>query len=209
MSENFTDTNAPTDYDFANKDTLTGLLRHVLRENSKNHEDMLPGIVVAYDRVSNMATIQPQIKILTKDNKIVSRVQHTSIPVFAYGGGGFVISFPVKAGDKGWIKANDRDISLYMQAQAESGPNTNRLHSFRDGMFFPDAMASFTVASVDIGNMVIQNLAGTVKIAISNLGIAFTTPNANGLTHNGVPIGASHAHTNVQTGSDVSGPPVA
>jgi hypothetical protein len=203
-----TDTTAPTDYDFANKDSLTGLLRHVLREDGKSHEDMLPGMVVAYDRVSNLATIQPMIKILTKDNKIISRAQNTSIPVFAYGGGGFVISFPVKAGDKGWIKANDRDISLYMQAQAESGPNTNRLHSFRDAMFFPDALASFTVAEGDLGNMVIQNLAGTVKIALSETGIAFSTPSGSSLTHNGVPIGATHVHINAG-GTGDSGPPLA
>ncbi len=41
----------------------------------------------------------------------------------------------------GWIKANDRDISLIFQRGGlEDQPNTARLHSFSDAMFFPDTI---------------------------------------------------------------------
>ncbi|OWK42477.1 hypothetical protein [Fimbriiglobus ruber] len=43
-------------------------------------------------------------------------------------------------GDTGWIKANDRDISLFKQTTAASSPNTARLHDFADAMFFPDTL---------------------------------------------------------------------
>jgi hypothetical protein len=182
---------------------LTGLLRHVLRSEKKAHEDMLPGEVVAYDRATNLATIQPMIKILTTNNTLVSRGQNTNVPVFAYGGGGFVISFPVKAGDKGWIKANDRDISLYMQAQAEAGPNTQTLHSFNNAMFFPDAMQSFTINEADEASLVIQSLDGTTRFVMGSNSIKMYSGT---LTHNDVDISAVHVHGNGNDGENTTAP---
>jgi hypothetical protein len=194
-------TTAPPLYDFSDKNSLIGLLRFAFRKVKMTTDDMLPAVVVDYDRVSNTATVQPQIKILTTDNKLIARTQHASIPVFAYGGGGFVINFPLKPGDRGWIKANDRDISLYTQSMLQSGPNTFRLHSFEDGMFFPDVLTGFDIAGEDSENMVIQSLDGTTRIAIGAGIINAVTPNVSmrmsgttiafecvTLTHNGNPI---------------------
>lgn len=206
-------TNNPPIYDFANKGTLVGMLEEVLRKVLLNTDDMLPAKVIAYDRTANVATVQPLIKILTTTGELVSREQSVSIPVFTIGGGGFCVSFPIQQGDTGWIKANDRDISLYMQSALESGPNTDRLHSFEDALFFPDILNKYTIAGTDASNMVIQNYAGTVKISLSETSINMTATNialtSTTLTHNGVNIGATHDHnyipgTNPQT---VTGPP--
>jgi hypothetical protein len=221
MATNNQTTTAPPLYDFSDKGSLIGMLKFAFRKNQMSTDDMLPAVVVSYDRVSNTVTVQPQIKLLTTDNKLISREQFVAIPVFAYGGGGFVINFPVKQGDRGWIKANDRDISLYTQNMLESGPNTFRLHSFEDGMFFPDVLTGFDIASEDAENMVIQSLDGTTKIAVGTGVINAVIPGASirmsgtaiaiqstTLTHNGVPIGSTHIHDLVQPGSGNSGPPI-
>jgi hypothetical protein len=152
-------------------------------------DDMLPARVISYDRASNRALVQPLIVIVTTDDKQVQRAQVASVPVFQMGGGGFVMSFPIAVGDIGWIKANDRDISIFKQTMASSAPNTQRKHSFEDAVFIPDTMLhGVTIAGEDSNNLVIQNLVGTVKLAfwptfmkmLGRLGIG-GSPNANAI----------------------------
>ncbi|OWK37005.1 Gp138 family membrane-puncturing spike protein [Fimbriiglobus ruber] len=155
---------APPSRNPADNDTLTGLLKLVLTKALQNTADMLPARVIAYDRTTNCAQVQPLIAVVTTANQVVQRAQVASVPVFQYGGGGFVLSFPVMTGDTGWIKANDRDISLFKQTTAASSPNTARLHDFADAMFFPDTLLNgVTIATEDAANAVLQNFAGTVK----------------------------------------------
>ena len=207
--------NAQPIYDFANKDTLAGLLRHFYEKALQNTDDMLPATIVAYDRQTNLATVQPNILIVTTAGQTKKRAPLANVPVFAMGGGGFVVNFPLVNGSTGWIKATDRDISLYMQSAVQSPPNTNRLHSFNDGMFFPDVMKGFSIAGADANNLVIQSLDGTTKISMGIGTLTLAVPGASvamtqnsialqstTLTHNGVDIGAMHKHpvTGVQAG---------
>jgi hypothetical protein len=146
---------------------LTGGLRNILRKTFQNIHGQLPASVVVYDRVKNRAQVKIMIPIVGTNGTIKSRDPIASIPVLALGGGGFCINFPLKPGDFGWIRANDRDISLFLQSLAESKPNTFRLHSFEDGMFVPDAFNKYTFDQTDdAANMVIQSYDGTVKITL-------------------------------------------
>jgi hypothetical protein len=112
------------------------------------------------------------ITVVTTDNQIINRAQVASVPVYQASGGGFIVRFPVKSGDFGWIKANDRDISLFMQTGKMSPPNTQRKHTFKDALFIPQAFFDLvTIAGADDDNLVIQNYAGTVKISMSNTNI--------------------------------------
>lgn len=153
--------------DPADDGTLGGAFRAVFKKMLQNVDGMLPARVIQYDRVSNMATVQPIVAVLTTDGAKVSRAQIARVPVLCLGAGGYLINFPVKAGDLGWIEASDRDISLAMQGLKEAQPNTVRLHSFEDGRFIPDIFNTYTIAG-DVGadDMVIQNLDGTVRIIV-------------------------------------------
>ena len=148
---------APPSIDPADEDSLPGVFRSVLQKFLQQTDDMLPAVVIAYDRATNRATVQPHIMLGTTDGRKISRAQIASVPVLNLGAGGFVLSFPVKPGDLGWIKASDRDISLYLQGGAkEEWPNTKRLHSFEDGLFIPDALKGFTVVAEDAERVVLQ-----------------------------------------------------
>lgn len=155
----------------AQNDSLTGLLQLVLAKFLQNTDDMLPAEVIAYDAATNTAQVQPIIDMVTTSAQAIPRSQIPSVPVMQISGGGFLLRFPVNPGDLGWIKANDRDISLFKQSFAESVPNTQRKHTFEDGLFIPQsAWTLFTLAEEDAGNMVLQNADGSVKIALwSNL----------------------------------------
>jgi len=152
--------------DPANDDSLLGMARQVLDKFLQGIDDMLPARVVSYDRGTNRAMVVPMIKVLTTDGRQVGRAQVASIPVMMFGGAGAVLSFNLQAGDLGWIKANDRDISLMLQSYQDSGPNTLRKHSFQDAVFVPDVMRGVTVASEDAGNAVFQSLDGSIKVAL-------------------------------------------
>lgn len=152
--------------DPANDDSLLGMARQVLDKFLSGIDDMLPARVVSYDREANRATVVPMVKLLTTDNRQISRAQIASVPVMMFGGDGVALSFNLKAGDLGWIKANDRDISLITQAYADNAPNTLRKHSFQDAVFIPDVMRGMTINAEDEANAVLQTLDGSVRVAI-------------------------------------------
>lgn len=180
---------SPPSHNPADNDSMAGMLRLVLTKFLQNTDDMLPASVIAYDRAANRASVQPLIAMVTTDGIQINRSQIASVPVLQLGGGDYLLSFPLKHGDLGWIKANDRDISLFLENYGNSSPNTQRKHSFEDAVFIPDTMLrDVTIASEDANNAVLQNLDGTVKIALwptylkimaqAGVGIG-GTPNAN------------------------------
>lgn len=197
--------------DPANEGDLTGAFRHILGKFLQGVDDMLPAQVISYDRTTNRAVVQPLVMLLTTENQTVQRPAVASVPVMQYGGGGFMVSAPIKAGDLGWIKANDRDISLFLQGYKNSAPNTVRKHSFSDAMFIPDVMHDYTIGGEDTDNLVIQSLDGSVKISVGTTSIKLVAQSveieSDTLTHNGTNIGDTHTHGGVAVGASNTGVP--
>lgn len=168
--------NAPPSRNSANDDTLTGAFREILKKSLQNTDDMLPARVISYDRTLNIATVQPLIQVIDTNQVRHSRPQISNIPVLLLGGGEFFVSFNLPVGSIGWIKSNDRDISLFLQSYSESAPDTQRLHSFDNSIFIPDVMTGYTIDPEDDQAMVIQNLSGSVRISLNTSRIKMTTP---------------------------------
>ena len=152
--------------DPANDDSMLGMANEILKKFLQKVDDMLPARVVSYDRATNRAQVIPLVRVITTANQLVERPQVASIPVLQYGGGGFLLSFPLKPGNLGWIKANDRDISLVLQSYADNAPNTRRMHSFSDALFIPDVMTGYTLSEEDAENAVLQSLDGSVRVSL-------------------------------------------
>ena len=151
----------------ANSGGLSGVFKEILGKFLQSVDDCLPATVVSYDREANMATVRPLVAVLTTEGATVPRASVASVPVLAIGGGNFVVNFPLKAGDLGWLKASDRDISLFKQGLAEAKPNTVRKHSFEDGMFIPDIYSKYELKAEDKeDNMVIQSLDGKIRVSL-------------------------------------------
>lgn len=155
---------------------LKSYLKYFIRENL---DDMLPATVVSYDDGSNRAVIKPLVMVGTTDGAKVSRAEIPNIPVFRFGGGGFFIRFPIKPGDFGWLKASDRDISLVFQRGGqEDWPNTERLHSFSDAMFFPDTLKDWAIDGENSDAVVLQSMDGGVCVALHSGKLTFKGPSA-------------------------------
>lgn len=147
------------------------------------------------------------------DGEKVDRAQISSVRVQQPGSAAFSMSFPHKPGDKGWIIAADRDISLFQQDLKNNPSNTGRMHSFEDGLFMPDSMAMGDVPGDDadrtyfgavdgssrlaFGSGYVGITVGGVKFEVTASGVAIT---GGTVTHNGVNIGATHVHGGVLVG---------
>lgn len=205
----------------ANTGSLPGTLRDALEKWLRGDvDDMLPARVVSYNRVTNRAVIKPLVMVGTTDGAKISRASIPNIKVFRFGGGGYFMSFPLQAGDFGWLKANDRDISLVMQSKGgEDWPNTKRIHSFSDAMFFPDTIKDWVISGGNMSGAVFQSLDGTRSIALNadsidivapSVNMTVTTLTVNGdvaivgssLTHNGINVGDTHVHEGSPTAPD-------
>lgn len=214
---------------------MAGALRAVLRKHMQGVDGQLPAVVVAYDAQANVATVRPMIAIVGTSGEVVQRPQVARVPCLALGAGGFVLRLPIKPGDQGWIEASDRDISLYLQAQGPSRPNTSRMHTFSDGRFIPDSFARAVIAGEDLDAMTLQSYDGSVRIALDAEGIRVYAPQTTidspvtfkqpvvfedttdfegnmtgtgGLVVNGI-VYETHVHSDVVAGGDNTGEPVA
>jgi hypothetical protein len=167
--------NSP-DIDPANNGTLAGTLQFCMKKFMQGVNGMLPASVINYDRATNRVQVQLLINLVTTTGQQVPRSQLASIPVMIFGGGGFFLSFPLNTGDLGWVLANDRDISLFLQNYQQSAPNTFRMNSFSDGVFVPDIMKGYTINSEDANSVVLQNLDGTIKMSLLSDRIKLTAP---------------------------------
>ncbi|OCJ20271.1 Gp138 family membrane-puncturing spike protein [Serratia sp. 14-2641] len=216
--------------DPASRESLPGVIEFAFKKMLQGIDGQLPAVVISYDREAGRATVRPLISRLTTDGQPVERATIASVPVLALGGGDFVITFPLKAGDKGWIEASDRDISLFMQSNEKSRPNTLRMHEFSDGRFVPDMFADYTLPAEHENEMIIQHkngetllgvkddqirlVVGTTSITLDKVGVSFSAGgqslvfNADGMKHDGKNVGADHEHSGVQRGSDNTGGPV-
>lgn len=213
----------------ADETTLAGLLKLAARKAQQGMESMLPVEVVSYDRATNRATVRHLVKMQGADGQLVDRANVSSVRVYQFGNAKFSMSLPIKQGDKGWLKASDRDISLFQQDLKDAAPNTTRMHSFQDGMFMPDAM-SFGDAPAGQGDrVVIGNAAGGTFFSFDDDGFYFKVGGVsaelkgNGLiltsggvryelteggfrqfggsmAHNDINVGDSHTHGGVETG---------
>ena len=201
----------------AKNGTLGGLLQLAFRKSMESTDGQLPCKVISYNRTTNKAVVQPLINIVTTDGNNHDHGQYLNVPVLALGGGGFCCTFPLVAGDLGWIEASDRDISLFVQALKKSmesaKPNTFRIHSFEDGRFIPDAFTQYTFNNADINNMVIQSYDGSVKIALGpgliNVNAATVTVNSTNAVVNATAdakINAATAEVNATTSATITTP---
>jgi len=199
----------------SNDDSLIGAFRVAQRKGLERVDDMLPVRVIDYDRASNRARVEHQIQMVTTDGDLVDRSQVASVPALSLGGGGFTINFHLPEGSLGWIKANDRDISLFLQSYSKRPPNDRRIHDFSSGLFIPDVMTGYTIADEDSQACVLQSLDGSVRISLNNERIKFVVGGQDVLTMTdkdatfGVPIidmnGVIHDNHNHTQGNDSDG----
>lgn len=205
----------------ADEGTLAGVIKLAVQKAMQSMDNMLPVEVVSYDRATNRATVRHLVQMVGADGEAVARAPVASVRVYQFGNGAFSMSLPIQPGDKGWLKAADRDISNFQQGLTEGTPNTARMHSFQDGLFMPDAMAQGDAPAGQGDRVVIGATGGGTYLAFDNDGFyisvggieyQFTgsgfSQTGGTVEHNGKDIGDTHIHSGVVPGGGNTGTPV-
>lgn len=195
-------------YNPADANTLDGV-NNLLQEKIFLHmQKVLPGIVQSYDRMTNRAIIRPAITGVASKGQKVPKETLFNIPVFCMSGGGIVMSFPVRVGDKGWLVACDRDISIFKQNLEESSPNTYRKHEYQDAFFLPDKINEISVGEDDEGALVISTIGGITKFSLKEGEVKITGNTiiegsltvSGEVTGVGIPL-STHVHGGIEPGT--------
>ena len=156
------------DIDPANNDTLAGSIRFVFKKMLQDVNGTLPAEIISYNRKTNRAQVKILIAIVGTDGTVQPRPQIASIPVLILGGGNVMLSFALKPGNLGWVIANDRDISLFLQTYTQAPPNTPRLSNFADALFVPDQMRNYVINDSDTDNAVFSTTDGLTRIVVGD-----------------------------------------
>ncbi|MBO4555583.1 MAG: hypothetical protein J5706_02400 [Elusimicrobiales bacterium] len=130
----------------------------------------IPAVVISFDRSKGRAEVQPAITLTTTAGEQVER-SAISVPVHNPGGGGFLLSFPLKKGDTGWLMTADQDITFFLQTGRVSAPGVFRRHDLADSFFIPDSVITGNNKPSFSGNdsaaAVLQSTDGSVKISMA------------------------------------------
>lgn len=129
-------------------------------------EKIAPAQIISYDRETNRAVVQILNQAISSDGGKITRQPLTDIPTLMLYGGDFVLSFPIKEGDVGWICAADRNISIFKQTLKMFAPATYEKHRYKDSFFVPNLINSFTINEEDKEAVLISLLDGNTRISI-------------------------------------------
>jgi hypothetical protein len=130
----------------------------------------MPGKVVKYDRTTNRAEIQPQLK-----RKFVTQPQAqdlpvlSEVPVLQARGTDAYVRLPIQVGDTGLLIFCERSIDLWLERGESVDPLDRRRHSLSDAVFLPGLFSSTTPlpATGDSSSIVIANAGVRVELLSS------------------------------------------
>jgi|SRR5208337_2284349 len=163
----------------ADLDSFTGSFRFIFAKLMQSIDGALPAKVIAFNRATNLAQVQPTISVIDTNGNATPRAQIASVPVLQIGAGNFMLNFPVNTGDLGWIVALDRDISNFLNSYQDSSPNTFRVKNFADSFFIPNILTNYTIAGGDVNNAVLQSTNGQVKLSLGMVELTLSAPTIN------------------------------
>lgn len=151
---------------------MPGVLDLAIRKALLDNDDMLPARIVSWDEKRNRAQVDILYKVTMTSGAVNDMEAPAEVPTLVLGTGNLVLVWPLKPGDLGWIKATDRDISLFLQSYDKENGATPRIHCFEDGIFIPDAMKGFVMADSDAACL--QTKDGKTSVAVKAKSITLT-----------------------------------
>lgn len=150
----------------------------------------LPAIVQSYDAAKGTVTVLPAIQFtaLQEDGSRapIELRPIPDVPVVVLGGGGFVATFPIQAGDEALVIFADRCIDAWWQSGKVSPQAELRMHSLSDGFAIigprslPKAIPNASPSSAQLrsidGSTYVEVAAGRVVNVVAPAGINLTGP---------------------------------
>jgi len=190
----------------------------------------MPAVVLKVDLAKMtcevQVTIQARLRNPDQSHYWVTLPPLVDCPLIFPSGGGFTLTFPVKAGDECLVVFASRCIDTWWQSGGTGVQADFRMHDLSDGFVLVGPRSQPRVLTgVSSSDVVLRNDENTSRVSIAPGGaIALTSPvsvsitapavNITGnvsttgtLKNNGVNVGSSHVHGGVQTGGSNTGGP--
>ena len=146
---------------------MDGAIVSAIRKYLQQVQTCIPAIVKeVIDR--GHVTVSPAVQQVDSNWRSINWADIT-LPLCTPGGGGLFASWPVTAGDTGWIIAGDLDPSLFFKDTSRpQRQNTFERHKYQFGYFVPNVLGGYNVSTDDDGCVVIGSADGNTKIVIGS-----------------------------------------
>ena len=152
----------------ADSQSESGTMEFLFQKFAQKLEKVTPAKIISYNDETNRADVQILTQNITSTGSKLSKSPLSDIPVFRYGGGGFIQKFPIKEDDIGILIASDRNISVFKRLLNIFAPADYECHQYKDSIFFPLIINGFSVSEDDKGAVVLSSIDGATKFSLSN-----------------------------------------
>lgn len=180
----------------------------------------MPGIIQSFDAARMTCTIQPAIRgaIIAPSGRAEAADLPLLVdcPVVFPGGGGYILTYPLKAGDEALIVIAERCIDAWWQSGGVQAAAEYRLQDLSDGFVIPGPRSQPHVVTGGVGmtgaelrtdnGTTVLRLKGTAVELVAPGGVTFDTPTLT-LTGDMICGGFSYlAHTHTGVHGETSTP---
>lgn len=156
---------------FANG-SIEQYINRAIMKAIKELQTCIPAIVKEV-KARDKVIVSPAIQQTSADWKSFAWADIT-VPVYTPAGnsGKAVLSFPVKAGDVGWVISGDLDPTLFYQDTSKPArQGVYDRHNYRYGFFLPAKITEVSVDSSDADGVVIKNNNSKIVIKENEIDI--------------------------------------
>jgi len=159
--------------------SLESVLATAINTYLKDVHTMLPGQIVNFDPVEQLADIQPQLK-RNIDGELVNLPVLSQVPIRFLKSGDFTITLPLKEGDEVALYFIERSIDNWLEDGGIQSPNDFRKFDLSDAYAVPILYSQKQkITDFDPDNMVIKSTNGNSKITIKTDGTISMETTAN------------------------------
>jgi len=159
--------------------SLESVLVTAIETYLKDVHTMLPGQIIKFDPIAQLADVQIQLK-RNIDGELVTLPVLPDIPVRFLKSGDFTITFPLKEKDEVAIYFMERSIDNWLEDGGIQSPNDVRRFDLSDAYVVPILYSQKQkITDFDPDNMVIKSTNGNSKITLKTDGTILMETTAN------------------------------
>lgn len=132
----------------------------------------LPGIIQSVDFDAMTCEVQPAIKGSIEDEngaiELVNLPLLTDVPICFPNSNGFILTFPLAAGDEVLVVMASRCIDAWWQSGGVQKPMEARMHDLSDGFAIPGPRSQARlIDGISSSEVQLRNAAGTVYLSLT------------------------------------------
>ena len=205
------------------------LIRDSFREIMKGVCTSIPGHVLAFNPLTQMAQVQVGIERIDINGASFTVPPIIDVPV-CFPGGDFAVEYQIDPGCEGQISFSQRCIDGWIQAGGVAANPIGRFHNMQDALFVPgfrsqpNVLPDFQNNGIRLrnragtqfawlkndGSIAVENGAGHIRIAVDGtvtINGAMITPSGDVISSTGISLD-NHRTSGVTAGGDISLGPI-